>query len=506
MSPVDFSADPDVQASWARESRFGYEAPYPPGVTPRQYQHAGVEYHLSRDHALFGDAPGLGKTLECVLLSNVIESRRNLVVCPASLRLNWEREIWRWSTIPNVRTYPTLTARDGTSPEAHYQIVSYEHLRNKSIFAALMSLRWDHLILDEAHYLKDPKGNTRTKAVCGWNERSRGTETYHPGLADVAGRTTLATGTITPNQPVECYNAIRLLNWEAINCASLDDFRNTYYELGEGMVNGPYLAKDKRGDPVWKRGPHYSTKVRNVPCNLDDLRYRLRKYVMVRRLKEHVLTELPPKEWKVFPLEVGADVRKVLASDAWGRVQRFLDLDVEMFDGSIPVDGAVSTAFRELGEATAPAVAAYVLELAREGYDKMVVGAWHRNVLAYLREKLAPLGVAYMDGSTTPRRKQAAVDSFQNDPDVGIILGQKKPLGEGWTLTAAQDAIDAEPFWVPGVNDQFLDRLHRYGQTGDHVLGHMPFVPNSLHEKIIVRVAEKDSVIHKTLDDDPWAV
>ncbi len=141
-----------------------YRAPHPEGVTPYEFQHAGVEYHLSRNHALFGDAPGLGKTAECVLLGNAIQARRTLVICPASLRLNWEREVRAWSTIEGLNTYPILSGRDGVSHRAHYVITSYSMLLNQGIYDAIMDLRWDHLILDEAHALKDPKGNKRVLA------------------------------------------------------------------------------------------------------------------------------------------------------------------------------------------------------------------------------------------------------------------------------------------------------------------------------------------------------
>ena len=74
------------------------------------------------------------------------------------------------------------------------------------------------------------------------------------------------------------------------------------------------------------------------------------------------------------------------------------------------------------------------------------------------------------------------------------------PLGEGWTLTAAQDAVLAEPYWVPGKMDQFLDRLQRMGQMGDYVTGHMPFVAGSLHERIIGNAVGKDKNINQALD------
>ena len=97
----DFS----VQRSRATEPLF-YQAPVPEAMQAlvRRYQLAGVEYHLGRDHALFGDAPGLGKTAECILLGNAIQAKKTLVICPASLRLKCAREIWMWSTLDGVTT------------------------------------------------------------------------------------------------------------------------------------------------------------------------------------------------------------------------------------------------------------------------------------------------------------------------------------------------------------------------------------------------------------------
>lgn len=103
-----------------------------------------------------------------------------------------------------------------------------------------------------------------------------------------------------------------------------------------------------------------------------------------------------------------------------------------------------------------------------------------------------------MDGATSPAKKQAAVDEFQRGSP-RIMLGQMLPLGEGWTLTAAQDAVNSEPHPSPGKNDQFLDRLHRRGQLGS-VLGHVPIVPGTLDEKLMGLAIGKDKNIHAALD------
>lgn len=489
-------SDFDIERSWACEPLL-YRAPEPPPLNgdgrARDYQHAAVEYCLGRNHALIGDEPGLGKTAEAILISNAMRARRTLVVCPASLRLNWEREVWRWSTVPNVRTYPTMAARDGISSQAHYQIISYDLLRNEHILAALMDQHWDHLILDEAHYLKDPKGNKRTRAVCAPD-----------ALPSVVGRITMLSGTITPNQPIECYNTVRLLNWSALDCMSLERFRDHFYEVGKGgFIYGKYLSADNRGDPTWKYGRHWSSTVRNVPRNLDELRQRLRSRVMIRRLKKDVLRELPPRQWHIFPLSSTAKVRAALRHEGIIKAENLFDLDADQFDATIPIDGAISTARRMLGEAKAPQVAEYVQELLQEGVNKIVVGAWHLSVLAILANKLqgAKIPFAYMDGRTSGRARQAGVDDFQDsESELRIMLGQMQPLGEGWTLTAAQDVVLAEPHWVPGRNVQLFDRVHRMGQKGEHVICHVPVIPDSLDERVLASVIEKDVAIHRMTD------
>jgi SWI/SNF-related matrix-associated actin-dependent regulator 1 of chromatin subfamily A len=486
--------DPDfaVAASWATEPHF-YRAPHPSAVTPREYQHAGVEYVINRDHALIGDEPGIGKTAQGILISNSIGARKTLVICPASLRLNWEREIWRWSTTPNVQTYPIAKSSDGVSNTAHYVILSWALISNPSIHAALMAERWDHIIMDEAHALKDPGGNKRTKAVCGWMDHGK----FVPGLAEVCGRMTPLSGTIAPNQPKEVYNIIRLLNHEAIDNVSLEDFCDFYYGMGEGMIRSPVFDPEKQ---VWANKLHYSNQVRNAPRNLEDLQRRLRKFLMVRRLKEDVLSELPEKIWHPFPIAVTSAIKSALKHPGWTDAARLYDMDPEAFAHGIPVDGEISTARRLLGEAKAPSVADYIEELLDSGVRKVVVGALHRSVLGILRERLTKYGLTYLDGGTSPKAKQKAADDFQQSDKIRIILGQIGVIGEGWTLTEAQDAVLAEPDYTPGKNTQFLDRIHRLGQRGQYLIGHVPIVAGTLDERVISTAVRKDQSIHKMLD------
>ncbi len=479
-----------VGRSWAEEALF-YKAPHPENVQPYPYQFGGVEYALARPHSLIGDEPGLGKTCQSILISNAIEAKRTLVVCPASLRLNWEREIWTWSTLENVHTYPVMKSKDGVNYKSHYVIISYDLLRSTGILSALLAKTWDHLILDEAHLLKDPKGNQRTAAICA-----------EDGLRSVVGRITLASGTILPNQPIECYNSIRLLNHDAIDKMEMEDFRDHYYGEGEGFINGRYEVWDKETEQtVSKWGLHWAEGVRNVPRRLGQLRRLLRENFMVRRRTSDVLSQLPEAEWHILPLTSSPGIRRALKHPGWGRAEKLYQLDPEVFDSAaVKVEGSISTARRELGEAKAPLIVDFCNELMASGVKKLVVSAYHHSVLDLLREGLKHHGLVYMDGRTTARKKQEAVDNFDSDDKVRIILGQILPLGQGWNLVAAQDVVNAEPEWVPGNNEQLLRRIRRIGQKGTRLLGHMPLIPDTLEERIIKRAIEKDKVIHEALD------
>ena len=490
-------SDFEYQRSWAATPMF-FKAPHPPACGQEKlaadpYQHAAVEYAMSRNHVIYGDEPGLGKTIEGILTSNTIGAKRTLVVCPASLRWNWQKEIWRWSDIGDVKVSVSAKGKDGASTQHHYTVISYDLLRNKDIHAALMDARWDHLILDEAHMIKDPNGNARTKALVGYHDHG-----HVKGLIDVAGRVSLLSGTIMPNQPDECYNAIRLTDWSAIDHASLEDFRELYYGYGEGWIT-KRRYNEASGQIEFKR--EWSDSVRNMPQNLDDLNYRMRKHCMVRRLKVHVYDQLPTKRWQMFPMQYDADIKAALKHPGWREVERLFEADPESFAPWSPFDGeAISTARRLLGEAKAPQVARYIKDLLESGVQKVVVSAWHKNVLAYLREHLQGYGLLFMDSGTPGLKRQQAVDLFQTAPEHRIMLGQTMILGLGWTLTAAQDWVGAEMDWVPGVNDQMFDRINRRGQKGQYTLAHVPIIPGTIDEKLMGAAVNKSRNIHAALD------
>ena len=182
-----------IDASRATRPAF-YTPPSPSKQDYMPFQAAGVEYALCRDHVLLGDEPGLGKTIQAIGISNAIEATHSLVICPASLRLNWQLEVQRW-TVHKRFTYPILKSSDGVSTQANWVFISYDLLRSNGIFEALLDLQWDHLILDEAHYLKDPKGNARTARLLGKG-----------GIRETADRITCLSGSCFG----QCVNGVKI--------------------------------------------------------------------------------------------------------------------------------------------------------------------------------------------------------------------------------------------------------------------------------------------------------
>lgn len=452
-------------------SSVSLDIPVPAGRSPLPYQRAGVWYAQGRENVLFGDAPGLGKTAESIMLANLRGCKRVLVVCPANIRLNWRREIRAWSTIPDVVVYPVLKASDGVHPFAHYVIVSYEIARD-SLFEVLRDDRWDMLVIDEGHYLKTPDSG-RTRALFGG-----GAGKYKDGgIADVAEQKVVLTGTPLPNRPRECYTLAKALDHSAIDWMSEASFRERFNPGGV--------------DP---RGFHYEYSGR-----LPELNARMRCNFMVRRLKEDVLKDLPPKRYELAYQEQTGAVAMAL------QAERMLDIDPDdMVNNGFVFDGEISTVRRMMGEAMAPGAVEHCRMILEGGTDKLVVFAHHKAVLTTIEEGLAKFGVLRVDGSTSPRNRQAYVEVFKHDPRKRVMLGQLQAIGTG--TDGLQEVCDhcvfAEASWVPGENEQAVDRLHRIGQPGS-VLAQFLVAQGSLAERILGRAIEKAQITNEVLDAKP---
>jgi len=444
--------------------------PSPDGLSYLSYQRAGIDYALRHRNCLIGDEMGLGKTVEAIGVNNAARETKNLVVCPASIRLNWQREIIKWSTISNVTTYPVLKSLDGINPYANYTIISYDLCRNEEIHSALMDIDWDSMIFDEAHFLKTEDAK-RTRAMFGGG---RGPFS-NKFLTQKTKRILTLTGTILPNRPRECFNIAKALCWESIDWMSFDDF---CYRFNPSGLMGSGYNREEQG-------------------RLPELRARLRCNFMVRRLKKDVLKDLPSKRYEMSYIEPNGAIQKVLSKE------RLVEFDpYHMFDGNFELDGTpISTLRREMGEAKIPRVLErmkYLLDIIE--IPKIVMFSHHRTVMDTLAEELKHFGIVSHRGGMTPKAKQASIDNFIENPRIRIFSCQlDTAFGLDGLQKAASRLVFAEPAWTPGTNEQAVDRCHRIGQH-DNVIAEFLITAGSFDELVLNAVLKKSKTIHVSLD------
>jgi len=473
-----------VQASRAVD--VDAEIPAPEGLAYLPFQKAGIAYAAARDVTLIGDEMGLGKTIQALGLINADpEIRTVLVICPASLRLNWQREAERWLTRPM-----SIGIANKTFPDTAMVIINYDILRKHR--EAVRSRTWDLLCVDECHYLKNPK-TIRTIEVLGkWNRDPQLALSPIP-----ARRRVYLTGTPIVNRPIEL--------WPILHSTGRPEWRS-WKQYVERYCDA---EQDKWGWHV------------TGASNLDELQEILRSTIMVRRLKKDVLTDLPPKRRQVIELPANGAADAVTAEKrAWQARQQIIEAlqaAVELAKASEdPADyEAAVQALREgymvaftemaaLRHETARAKAPYVIEHVLEAVDsagKVVLFGHHKDVLHAIRDGLTAAGIesVMLIGDMGAEERQAAVDRFQQDETVKVFLGTIGAAGVGITLTAASHVVFAELDWVPGNMSQAEDRCHRIGTTASVLVQHL-VLEDSLDAHIARTLVEKQNIIDRALD------
>lgn len=451
------------------------------------FQKSNIVYLKRRGGGLVGDEPGLGKTPTAICYANEIKAKRVLVIVPASIRLQWAVRIREWTQMRWPYTiYCILTGSRGVHPTAEWTIVSYDLARSEAIGRALARGTYDLMILDEAHMLKTID-SIRTRAVFGDLEtgtfRKKGThEKIFDALSSRCGSIITLTGTPLLNRPREAYTLARNHCWESIDYLSEQGFSDRFNPVlkmeGERQDGTRYVYIDERS------GRH------------QELQFRLRANFMTRHLKRDVLPQLKLPVYDLIRVEKTGPVKAALEAES------LLDIDIDQFNPEdIKILGHIAVARRMMGLAIAPQVASWVDMLIDGGETKIVVFAWHIDVLNVLEKLLGKHGVIRIDGSVLAHQKQERIDDFINDPKKQVLIGNMQAMGVGTDglQGVANHALIAEPDWVPGNNKQAVDRLDRWGQT-QTVLADIFVAPGSIAEKILASALKKAANIHNALD------
>jgi len=477
-----------VAASWAADAVV--DLPRPEGLEYLGYQKAGISFGLSRPGTLIGDEMGLGKTIQAIGIINADPSIKSvLVICPESLRMNWEKELKKWlvrelsvaivkpnaKELPNTDVliigYRTLSKFLKSVKDPNKK---YAHIHTGPLADRVFDLR----VLDEAHKCKNPKAQ----------------RTIHT-FATQANRKVSLTGTPICNRPIEMF--------PIINDLAPAEFPS-YFHYGKHYCNGQY---DGRG---WDF---------SGASNLSELEERLRSTVMIRRLKSDVLKDLPQKRRQMIELEnngATAIVKKEM--DQWAAYQdrlQELKAAVEVAKLTDDTDSymeavaalrkASSAAFEEMAAirrdtaiAMIPYAADHIGDLLESDEGKLIVFAHHHAVQDQLLALFPEIAVLHR-GGLSDEMKEAAVTAFQTDPKVRVFIGSIQASGVGITLTAGNKVLFTEEDWVPGNMTQCEDRAHRIGQNENVLVQHLVFA-GSLGAYMAKTCIDKQKVIDAALD------
>ncbi len=477
-------AEKNAAVEMSRATDADVAIPAPEGLDYLPYQRAGIAYMAARPANLLGDEMGLGKTIQAIgIINSDPKIQRVIVICPATLKINWYREHKKWL----VRKMSVGIADGKVFPSTDIVIVNFEILKN---FGRSLSNYWDLLVVDECHFLKNPKAQ-RTKIVFGYKPSKKSGEKGVPPLN--ARRKLLMTGSPIVNKPMELFP---LLNF-------LDPVKwNNFFKYGIRYCAG------YQGQWGWDF---------TGASHLDELQRELRATIMLRRLKKDVLVDLPAKQRMVVELDPNGcegvikaeleafDEEALEAMEADVEVTKAGENEEEYKSAIARLRKGMQARFEEISElrhrtavAKIPKVIEYIDEqIEALGSNKVLVFCHHRDVIAALQAHY-PKSVAVV-GGMSGEEKMAAVDAFQKTECVGPFIGGITAAGVGLTLTAASLVIFAELDWVPGNMAQCEDRAHRIGQK-DCVLVRWLVLEGSLDAKQAKTLVKKVGIIDQALD------
>lgn len=413
------------------------------------YQVVGANFLASVKRGLLADEMGLGKSAQAIAACDELQAESVLVVCPASLRENWKREFKRFSARgikPIVVSYNSANALCTEPPPGDY---------------------WDALILDEAHYLKNPKAK-RTKFVFG--EKCDGAG----GLVSRAKHVFCLTGTPTPNNPSELWPMLRAVMPEAI-------MRPTKMTKPKPMAYWPFVEKF-----CVTQDTGFGIKIVRGK-NLAELKERISPFIL-RRKKDEVLKDLPPIRFDTLALE--GKLPKEAIEEAQ-KLHDMLDFSTDVIADLKSIAPHVAKLRRLTGMAKVSAALEWIDDFLNGSDAKLVCFAHHRSVGDAIH--VAFPGSAIVDGSMDTDARQAHVDRFQHDPQVRLFIGQIQAAGTGLTLTAASDVLFVESSWTPSDNQQAAMRVHRIGQRNACLI-RFAMLAGSIDEDI------QRAVLRKTAD------
>ena len=425
---------------------------------PLQHQKEAIEKLAGSRRFILADDMGLGKTTATIIAALETGAKKILIICPASLKINWQREIENYS---DRSVY--IAEGKKFSTESDFVIVNYDILKNfhdmKDKDKSLLNQSdFELVILDEAHMISNPQAQ-RTKIINHYVKNIK--------------RVWLLTGTPMTSRPMNYYNLLNIIespvaqNWMA-------------YAIR--YCQGYQFTAGKR-------------KVWNVTgaSNLEELRDRTSKQIL-RRLKEDVL-DLPDKIISPVYLRLKSKDYEELMGEYY-----------DWFDNKKDESSSLTVQFSKLmkvRKVIANEKTKQTIEFAEniiEQGKKVIIFTNFTDTLQTIYQHFGKQSV-YLDGSCSKPHRQHAVDEFQDNEKIKVFVGNLKAAGVGLTLTAAEVVIMNDLSFVPAEHAQAEDRAYRYGQKSN-VLVYYPLYENTIEGAVYDILNRKKEIIRTVMGDE----
>jgi SWI/SNF-related matrix-associated actin-dependent regulator 1 of chromatin subfamily A len=431
---------------------------------PMDHQKVAIEKLLANDKFILADDMGLGKTTSAVIGALESKARKILIVCPASLKINWEREIKNYS---NRKVLIVEGRKWGSTFDFYiinYDIIKNYHTTDKSEdsddYKLLVNANFDLAIVDEAHYISNATAN-RTRLL---ND-----------VLETIPKVWLLTGTPMTSRPINYFNLLKIvdspltLNWQSYVRRYCKGYQ---FNVGNRKV--------------WNT---------SGASNLDELRERTKTYVL-RRMKTDIL-DLPEKI--VTPIFVELTSR--MYDEEMDDFMRISNDNKDKETISVTLNRLMK--IRQLISYEKIPYTCEIIDRCIEQGKKVIVLTNFTMTLDMLHEKYKKNSVT-LDGRMNKEKRQDNVDRFQNDDKVKVFIGNIKAAGVGITLTAAEVVIMNDLSFVPADHSQGEDRAYRYGQKNS-VLVYYPIFENTI-EKIIYNILQKKKgIIDQVMGDGEYS-
>lgn len=447
-------------------------------VEPYPYQRDGISYGLQSKRLIIGDEPGLGKTLQSIGIVDTANAYPCLVICPSSLKINWQREFEKFTDKSakvldnNVRSTWGYLLSMGVHQVA---IVNYESLRKffvwdikgddkqfrlkDVVFCPHINV-FKSVIIDESHRVKDP---TTQQSI------------YAKGLTTNKEWIIMLSGTPVVNKPQDLIAQLSIMN-------RIKEFGGRAKFMADYCVD----TKDKDAQPA-------------VP--LSVLSKQLYDTCMIRREKAKVLPQLPDKTRVDLYVEISnANEYDLAAADLVAYLREYTECTDSEIRRKMRMEALVK--FMTLRSLATKGKVAQAIDFIRTFLDsgkKLIVFCSLHEIVDALRQAF-PKSVT-VTGRDSAISKQTAVDAFQNNPDVNLIICSIKAAGVGLTLTASSDVAFIELAWTYADCCQCEDRAHRIGQN-DNVTCYYLLGRGTIDHTIYKLIHKKKSIANEIMNSE----